>query len=232
MCFSATADLVAAAAVAPVGVVALRWAPTRADLPIAALPMLFAVHQAIEAFVWFGFDDRVSAGVQQAAILAYLVIAQIVLPLLVPLGVRAIEPVAWRRRALLVPLAAGLAVAAWVVYVITVEELGAHPQAHAIVYETDYRIGPISTALYAIATLGAILLTSRRPLLWLGLVNAVGFGGAALIRYESVTSVWCVYAALTSAVVLLHLDARRREERASSGPGRSAQAEAEPAAAL
>ncbi len=97
MCFSATADLVAAAAVAPVGILALRWAPTRADLPIASLPMLFAVHQGIEAFVWLGFDGRVSAGAQEAAIIAYLLIAQVVLPLLVPLGVRAIEPVAWRR---------------------------------------------------------------------------------------------------------------------------------------
>lgn len=218
MCFSATADLVAAAAVAPVGVIALRWAPTRADLPIAALPMLFAVHQAIEAFVWFGFDGRVSEGTQQAAILAYLVIAQLVLPLLVPIGVRAIEPVAWRRRALLIPLAAGVAVAAWVTYVITIEDLSAHTEAHAIVYETDYRIGPISTALYAIATLGAVLLTSRRRLLLLGLVNLAGFAGAAYLRYESVTSVWCLYAALTSAVVLVHLDARRREERAAHPP--------------
>ncbi len=186
-------------------------APTRADLPIAALPLLFAVHQGIEAFVWLGLDGRVSAGVKHAAIVAYLLIAQIVLPILVPIGVRAIEPVAWRRRALLVPLAAGLAVAAWVVYVLNVEEVAAHAEANALIYETDYRLGPISTALYGLATLGAVLLTSRRELLALGLVNAVGFAAAALVRYESVTSVWCAYAALTSAVVLWHLRARRAE---------------------
>ncbi|MBO9531689.1 MAG: hypothetical protein J7513_01820 [Solirubrobacteraceae bacterium] len=218
MCFSATADLTAAAIVAPVGVVALRMAPTRADFPIAALPLLFAVHQGVEAFVWFGLQGTVSVGVMNAAILAYLLIAQIVLPLLVPLGVRAIEPVPWRRRALLFPLAAGAAVAVWVVYVLNVEEIAAHVDRHALVYETDYRLGPISTALYAVATLGAVLLTSRRELLVFGLVNAAGFVGAALVRYESVTSVWCVYAALTSAVVLLHLQVRRREERARRRP--------------
>lgn len=211
MCFSATADLVAAAAVAPVGILALRWAPTRADLPIASLPMLFAVHQGIEAFVWLGFDARVSVGVQEAAIIAYLLIAQVVLPLLVPLGVRAIEPVAWRRRALLLPAAAGAAFAVHMASVMLQDGVGAYPEAHAVVYETDYRITLFAAALYLAATLGAILLTSRRQLLWLGLVNVIGFVGAAIVRYESVTSVWCVYAALTSAVVLLHLDARRRE---------------------
>lgn len=211
MCFSAQADLTAAALVAPVGLLAIQWAPTKADLPIAALPLLFAVHQGIEAFVWLGLDGDVSQGVMRTAILAYLVIAQIVLPLLVPIGVRAIEPVPWRRRALLVPLAAGIAVACWVVYVLAIESIGAHAEQHAIVYDTDYRIGPISTALYGIATLGAVLMTSRRPLLIFGLVNAVGFAAAALVRYESVTSVWCLYAALTSGIVLLHLRARQRE---------------------
>lgn len=218
VCFSAEADLVAAAAVAPVGILALRLAPSRADLPIAALPALFAVHQGIEAFVWFGLDGTVGEGVQRAAIVAYLLIAQIVLPLLVPLGVRAIEPVGWRRTAMLVPLAAGIGVAAWVIYVLNVEQISAIDGGHAIVYETDYRLGPISTVCYAVATIGAILLTSRRPLLLLGAVNVVGFAGAALVRYESVTSVWCVYAALTSAVVLLHLDARRRESTGRANP--------------
>lgn len=216
MCFSATADLVAAAAVAPVGVLALRRAPTRADLPLASLPMLFAVHQGIEALVWLGFDGRVSPAVQQAAIAAYLLIAQVVLPLLVPLGVRAIEPVAWRRRALLAPLAAGAGFAAYMALVMLDDGVGAYPAAHAVVYETDTRITLVAAGLYLAATLGAVLLTSRRALLWLGLVNLAGFIGAAIVRYESVTSVWCVYAALTSAVVLLHLEARRREVSAGS----------------
>lgn len=222
MCFSATADLVAAAVVAPVGVVALRWAPTRADLPIASLPLLFALHQGIEAFVWLGVDGRVSEGVQRAAILGYLVIAQIVLPLLVPVGVRAIEPVPWRRRALFVPLAAGVAVGVWMAYVLAVDDLGAYVGRSALVYETDYRIGPVAGSLYVLATLGAVLLTSRRRLLLLGIVNLIGFVVAFAIRYESVTSVWCLYAALTSAIVLLHLRARRDEcfvaTRYASGP--------------
>ncbi len=216
MCFSATADLVAAAAVAPVGVLALRWAPTRADLPIASLPMLFSVHQGVEAFVWWGIDGTVGAQVQHAAILIYLLIAQVVLPILVPAGVRAIETVRWRRRAMLAPVLAGAATSVWFVVILATHDLGARAQANAIVYDTDYRIGTLLAVLYGIAVLGAIALTSHRPLLWLGIVNAIGFAGAALVRYESVTSVWCVYAALTSAVVLLHLDARRRDHARST----------------
>jgi hypothetical protein len=39
-------------------------------------------------------------------------------------------------------------------------------------------------------------------------VNLVGLAAAAIVRTSAVTSVWCLYAALASVLILLHL---RRE---------------------
>jgi hypothetical protein len=63
VCFSLEADLAAAAVLTPVGVLAVREARgARRLLPLAALPLLLAAHQAIEAVVWLGLDGHVDPG--------------------------------------------------------------------------------------------------------------------------------------------------------------------------
>lgn len=210
MCFSAEADFVAAALLAPVGVLAVRAAPSPRHLPIAALPGLFAVHQGIEAVVWLGTQGKVGAGAMQAAIVIYLLIAQVLLPVLVPWGVWLIERPGLRRQLLAGCTAVGIATAAWLAYGIAVSTPEAYPQDSALVYGSDLRIGVWDTAGYLIATCGAFLITSYRYLRWFGVVNVIGLSIAAATYYESVTSVWCIYAAAVSGLVLLHLREQRR----------------------
>lgn len=97
MCFSAEADVVAAVVVGGIGVDALRHVRHRREVLLGALPMVFAVHQLIEAFVWWGLDGRVDWEIGRAALWWYLAIA-FVLPVLVPLAVRAVEPSTCARR--------------------------------------------------------------------------------------------------------------------------------------
>ena len=113
MCFSFEADLVAGAVLLPLGVATIRASQGPRELAIASLPALFAAHQLIESVVWLGVDGRVSTGLSHAAIVVYLVIAQVLLPALVPLGTWLIEPDARRRRLLALPVAAGAATAIW-----------------------------------------------------------------------------------------------------------------------
>ena len=61
MCFSAQADLVAGIVVGGIGVGALRQVHRWRELPLASLPVLFAGHQLVEAFVWLDLTDRASA---------------------------------------------------------------------------------------------------------------------------------------------------------------------------
>ena len=52
MCFSAPASFVAAAVTGAVGVAAMMRVHRREELPLAAMPLFFAVQQAIEGFLW------------------------------------------------------------------------------------------------------------------------------------------------------------------------------------
>src|SRR6202051_4801415 len=56
MCFSAAANFVGSGAMGAIGVVILTRVKHRRELLFAALPLLFAIHQFIEGFVWLGLD--------------------------------------------------------------------------------------------------------------------------------------------------------------------------------
>ena len=63
MCFSATANFVGSGVLGAVGVVTLTKVKHRRELLFAALPVLFAIHQFMEGFVWLGLDGILSPAV-------------------------------------------------------------------------------------------------------------------------------------------------------------------------
>lgn len=217
MCFSAESDFAAAAVLTPLAIASLRAAPSWRSLPIAALPAVFAVHQGIEGFVWLGFDGSVSAGLADLATHVYLVIAQILLPLLVPVAMLLAEPERRRRWAMTACAVIGVATAARFGWIIFAHDVGATESEHVVLYETDVHIGVWATLGYLAATCLPVLLSSKRYLRLFGIANVVGLSLAALVRYESVTSVWCLYAAFASVLVLVHL----RAERGAHHPSRA-----------
>ena len=72
MCFSVQADLIVGVALIPVAVASLREVRCRREVPFAALPALFAVHQLIEAVVWLGLDGRVTSGAGKHAMASHV----------------------------------------------------------------------------------------------------------------------------------------------------------------
>ena len=74
MCFSATASFAAAALLLGIGTLTLKSALAahrQADLPFAAIPMLFALQQLIEGVIWLTFSHQSLVG----AYLMYVLVA-------------------------------------------------------------------------------------------------------------------------------------------------------------
>ena len=204
MCFSAGADFAAAAVVAPVGVATLRAARRPPELLLAALPLLLALHQLTEGFVWLGLERGAPGGLHDAATLAYLAFAQVVLPLLVPLGILLVEPDRRRRAWMGALLVGGAAVAARFAWILASNPVGAQALDHVIVYDTDLEFGYVTAAGYVLVTCGPALMASSRLLRWFGVANLAGLLLATGVRYSAVTSIWCAYAALVSVLVLVY----------------------------
>ncbi len=209
MCFSPEADLVTGIAIGIVGVDALRHVTNKRELPLATLPMLFAAHQLVETFVWWGLDGSVSSTVWHTAMWAYLVIA-FVLPVVIPLCVLAVEPAPRRREVM--ALCVGLGVGVTTVLLVGLLEgpVDAHNAGHRIAYEIGNSPGGVVTVLYVIATCGALLASSSRPIAYFGIANLIGVTVIAILTTGGVASLWCTWAAISSVAIDVHLRSLHR----------------------
>jgi hypothetical protein len=209
VCFSAEADIVTGVAVGVVGVDCLRHVRNRRELPLASLPLLFAAHQLIETFVWWGLDGHVAWSVAEAAIWGYLVIA-FILPVVVPLCVLAVEPDPRRRE--LMALGAGIGLGVSVVLLAGLVEgpVGAHNAGHRLAYEIGGNPDRVLTVLYVVATCGALLASTFRPIVLFGVANLVAVTALAVLTTGNIASLWCAWAAVSSVAIALHLRSLHR----------------------
>lgn len=211
MCFSPQADYAAGTVITLVGVETLRRVRGRRELIVGALPLLFGLHQIVEGFVWLGLRGEVSPGVEDVAKQIYIVFAHAVLPALVPLGFTLLE-LDRRRARWMWPLAgAGVMLGAYLLWQVTAFPVGALQQSRCIDYTTHTPNDLLIGVIYVTVTCAPALLSTRRHLRWFGAVSLVGVIGAALVRFDELTSLWCVYVALVSVLILEHF--RRRSPR-------------------
>ncbi len=144
-----------------------------------------------------------------AAALAYVLIALPLLPLLVPVAIVLLEPRGARAR--VTPF---VALGAVVATVLTVAVLAGPVEVtredHALAYGVGVPAAPVWAVLYVLAVIGPSLLSGYRSIVAFGVLNLVGLTTVAVLYARAFASLCCVYAALTSALVLLHLYRRRR----------------------
>jgi hypothetical protein len=225
MCFSPEADFSGGAIVAAVGVQTLRHVRAPRELIIGALPVLFGAHQLIEGFVWLGLRHEVSAGVSAAARETYIVFAHAILPMIVPLGFILLEPDRQRARWLWPFALAGLVLGAYLLWQVTAYPVTAQIQGHCIDYVTHTPNSDDLAVLYVVVTCGPPLLSTRRYMRWFGALSLLGAIATATVRADELTSLWCVYAALTSVLILEHFRRQRASEQrlppATSPPERA-----------
>lgn len=209
MCFSPQADLVAGAVLLPLAALSLREVRHPREVPFAALPLLFAAHQLIEGLVWAGVEGDVSRTVQQTAALAYVLFAFPVLPTLVPTAVLLLEPRGARLR--VAPfIGIGLVVSVYLTYVVLSGPLVVQEHPHALVYRVGLQNGTVWAVFYILAVVGPSILSGYRSIVAFGALNLVGLIVVALLYQKAFASIWCVFAALSSVLVLLHMYRRRR----------------------
>ena len=209
MCFSAEADLVAGAVLLPMATVSLREVRRARELPFASLPLVFSLHQLTEAVVWARVDGQVGSSLAHGAVLAYVGVAMVVLPVLFPLSVLLLEPQGDRLRVAPFVVLGGVVAAVMAVEVFSAPvTVVAHP--HALEYVTGLSHGDALAVAYVVAVITPALLSGYRSVVALGVVNLVGLMVVAVVYVEAFASLWCVYAALTSCLVMVHMVRRRR----------------------
>jgi hypothetical protein len=204
MCFSATANFVGSTALGAVGVVTLTKVKHRRELLFAALPMLFAVHQFIEGFVWLGLDGYLSPAVTHDMGAAFMLYAQGLLPFLLPLSVLLFEPDGPARRRMLPFLAIGTGTALYILWALTAFPTQVYVKGNSIVYINQATNNTAVAILYVIATCGSLFFSQVRPMVIFGAANLTILLIVMAFKRYAFTSLWCAYAAIASIIILAY----------------------------
>ena len=212
MCFSASMDLTVGMLVTGLGVDALSHVTRREQRPLAALPLLFGVHQLVETVVWWHTDGMASADASAVAVFVYLLIALGVVPLLVPyafLRLDLVRPaIGW------LCLAAGAVAMGLDMWGMGRGPMTAYDAGHHLAYRVTVPYAQIGLPLYVIATCLPALLSRSGWIKAFGAVNLVVVTILATLAENGVVSLWCVWAAISSFLICAYL---RCEARSGAG---------------
>lgn len=186
-----------------VGALMLRRTARSAEIPYAAIPLLFGLQQLIEGGLWLTFLNE-QAHLNQILTHLYALFSHVLWPIFVPIAVLLLEPVKWRRAALQA-LAVGGAVAGlyllyfWAVDPTTSKVVG----QHLIYYSPHFYIAPI-LVLYVLSTCASSLVSSHPAVRWFGAASVASYAGASAFYSAWFISVWCFFAAVVSGTVWLY----------------------------
>ena len=214
MCFSHEADLAVGTIAIAVGVDALRHVRASKQIPLASIPVLLGLHELTEAFVWWGLQGHIAHSIERIALWIYLLFALVALPGILTVAVGLVEPSPGRRKVIGAFAAVAIAVSTVIGFAMFRGSVRSTIQGHHIGYDIGVlRDGGRLTALYVIATCGALLASSYRDLEILGALNFVAVPVLAWLTLSGFISLWCFWAAIVSVGIALHL------RRVTNDPG-------------
>jgi hypothetical protein len=135
----------------------------------------------------------------------YLTFAFVVLPLLVPAAVMAIEPDRRRRWAMAPLLVLGALVTVVLLAAMVRGPVSATLGAYRIQYDLPVPWGSAVVAAYVAATCGSLLGSSYRHIRLFGAVNLAAAALIAWLATSGFASLWCFWAAVCAGAIALHL---------------------------
>ncbi len=204
MCFSAAANFVGSTVLGGIGVVTLTKVKHRRELLFASLPVLFAIHQFTEGFVWLGLDGILSPAVTHDMGAAFMLYAQGLLPFLLPLSVYLFEPNSKSRKRMLPFLVIGGATTLYILWALTAYQLQVYVKGNSIVYINQATNNTAVAIFYVIATCGSLFFSKVRAMVLFGAANLTILLVVMIFKRYAFTSLWCAYAAIASIIILAY----------------------------
>jgi hypothetical protein len=203
MCFSAAASITAGVLLAFAGTETLRKVHKPSQIIFASIPLFFAFQQFSEGVVWLTIPRMGYAGLQSIATYTFLVMAQFIWPMLVPLSVLLLEKNKTRKKLLLSLLVLGMIVSFYYLYNLIIYHAHAEIRYLHIDYISNFKghISYIPTGFYLIATLIPVFVSSVKRAYMLGIIIGISALISVIFFTECLISIWCFFAAVVSFIV-------------------------------
>jgi hypothetical protein len=211
MCFSAGASFGAGAILTAIGAITIKRSSVlppgerTALFSFAVIPLLFAVQQFSEGFVWLSHNGTIPMTWQFPSAIFFLVFAQVIWPAWVPWCMFSGETNPKRRRLLGILTLLGIALGIYHIFCLTIFPLSIKITAHHVHYTLPYTSfgRSFSSIPYILVTIFPPFISTVPKMRLVGLALLVSFLVTLFFFREHLISVWCFFAALISVLVLL-----------------------------
>lgn len=208
MCFSTVASFGAGALLTGAGVVAARSVDKpAAQWAFAAIPVLFAVQQFTEGFVWLSLSRESFATWKEPATYGFMFFAQGVWPAWMPLAIWKIEKDRWRRQILFTLFGLGIALSVHMLYCLIAFPVDSRIIGHHIQYDlaSPRAWMTYSGIVYGVVTIVPAFVSTISRMWMLGLATLGSLMVSKVFFHVFFISVWCFFAALISLLVIYYL---------------------------
>lgn len=204
MCFSTSASFGAGVVLSVIGVASIKKAQTSSQIIFACIPLIFAVQQITEGFLWISLSNPAYAFLQQGTTYTFLFLAQVVWPVWVPFAILKLERKERRSRAEIILVGIGALVSLYLAYCLLSFPVEAKILGYHISYKQNYPavISPYCGLLYIIATIVPPFFSRIRRMWMLGTTVLISYIITTIFYTGYIVSVWCFFASIISIAVL------------------------------
>jgi hypothetical protein len=209
MLFMAILNFTLSGAIFVVGILTLRKVSQPKEVVFALLPLLFALHQFTQGFVWLGTAGLINPRALQMAENLFVFYAQGILQFLVPLAIWLLEPGGWRKTVIAAMMYLGAFLTAYSLW-----GLATVPTEVTVVNGVLYYQNPITDQHwlgigYVLTTCGSLILSRSIAIELFGWLNFAALVAIYFVNPYGFTSVWCLYAAVVSVLLYFYFVERR-----------------------
>jgi hypothetical protein len=204
MCYSAGASFAAGVVISAVGVVVVRGVREPSQRLFAIIPFLFAIQQFAEGCLWLNLQSNDYEIFKSICNYVYLITAQVIWPVIIPLSVLLMEEDSKRRMILRTLLFAGIALSLYYGFYLLTSNVTSEILNCHILYTIDsLKTLALPIFLFYLAiTVAPLFISSVKRMYLMGILMILSLAVAVFFFRVHLTSVWCFFAALISMVIL------------------------------
>lgn len=203
MCFSAEASFAGGVIISAIGIATITKVHKPSQLIFASIPLFFGFQQFAEGVVWLTIPNPEYASVLKIAAYMFLIMADFLWPLMIPLAVFFMEENPKRKRLLWFFLIAGITLSLYYAFCLLFFHVDPQISGYHIQYKTDFprSLSMPAFAIYLIVTIIPLFISSIKRTHLLGILMFLSCLVTAIFFRQYLTSVWCFFAALISGVI-------------------------------
>lgn len=202
MCFSSAASFGASGVLLVMGTAAIVKSTNPRQLPFAVIPVIFAVQQFTEGFLWL-FLKGDFQGFQNTFTHVYLFFAEVLWPIWIPIAFLLLEENNPKRIFQKILVGVGFVVGVYLAFCLLTYDVKAEISGRHITYVLDYPkpLHGLGGLFYGLATIFPAFLSGIKRMKLFGFLAVVSYLFSTFYFQHAVISVWCYFAAMISICV-------------------------------